>query len=89
MEEITIKKVMEILTDWNPLGNRASDITDLNGYRTEAIDILFMISLNKGSNVSGIIQQVLNQAFDISLTKEECIRPAKKIFELAGKDLEG
>ena len=40
MDETQITKVAEVLSEWNPLGNEARDIHDLDGYRTEAIDII-------------------------------------------------
>ncbi len=39
MKEETIQEVSKILDEWNPLGEHASTIEDLNGYRTEAIDL--------------------------------------------------
>lgn len=49
MNEELIEKVKQILTEWNPLGDYASEVEDLNNYETEAIDILFY--LNKKSSV--------------------------------------
>ena len=40
MDETQIIKVAEVLSEWNPLGNEARNIPDLDGYRTEAIDII-------------------------------------------------
>jgi len=83
MEEKQIQKVMKILSDWNPLGDLAVTIPDLDGYRTEAIDILFEIHLRSpNSNVLNIVRTVLNQAFDLELNKDECIEPAKQIYKI-------
>ena len=79
-----IKKVMEVLTEWNPLGPRASAISDLDNYRTEAIDILFNLDLKK-SNPAVIVQQVINQAFDLSLSVGNCTSVGRKIQELIKK----
>ena len=76
-----IQKVMEILTEWNPLGPRASAISDLDNYKTEAIDILFNLNLNK-NNPAVIVQQVINQAFNLSLSVADCASVARKIQEL-------
>nr|NIO39637.1 hypothetical protein [Burkholderiales bacterium] len=38
-DEIAVE-ISRILTDWNPLGNAAAAIQDLNNYETEAFDIL-------------------------------------------------
>ena len=44
--EADIRNAAQILANWNPLGDRASEVEDLNGYRTEAEDILFHIHLD-------------------------------------------
>ena len=80
-----IQKVMEVLTEWNPLGPRASTINDLDNYRTEAIDILFNLNLNK-NNPAVIVQQVINQAFDLSLSVADCATVGRKIQELIKKE---
>lgn len=76
-----IQKVMKILTDWNPLGSRASTISDLDNYRTEAIDILCHFDLNK-TNTPIIVREVINQAFDLSLSARDCASVGRKIQEL-------
>jgi len=78
-----IQKVMQLLVAWNPLGDRVNSIEQLDDYRTEAIDILFHLSLN-GPNASParIVQDVLNEAFDLSLSLEECMDVGRKISTL-------
>jgi hypothetical protein len=44
IEDYEIEEVAKILTEWNPLGDDAKKIKDLNGYRTEAIDIIFNLN---------------------------------------------
>jgi hypothetical protein len=80
-----IQKVMQLLVAWNPLGDRMNSIEQLDDYRTEAIDILFHLSL-KGPNASParIVQDVLNEAFDLSLSLEECMDVGRKISRLVG-----
>ena len=80
-----IQKVMQLLVAWNPLGDRVNSIEQLDDYRTEAIDILFHLSLN-GPNASPtrIVQDVLNEAFDLSLSLEECMDVGRKISTLVG-----
>lgn len=80
-----IQKVMEVLTEWNPLGNRASTISDLDNYRTEAIDILCHFDLNK-TNTAIIVREVINQAFDLSLSARDCASAGRKIQELIKKE---
>jgi len=79
-----IEKTMEILSQWNPLAPRAQTVTDLDNYRTEAIDILFNLNLRK-DNPADIVRQVLNQAFDLSLSLEECTAAGNKIQEIIKK----
>jgi hypothetical protein len=80
MTDAVAEEIAEILSRWNPLGEKANSISDLDGYRTEAEDILFAARsiLNAGS-ILAIVQDVLNQAFDLSLTKSECAGPAREI----------
>jgi hypothetical protein len=79
--EKDIQKTMEILTDWNPLGSKAKTIKDLDNYRTEAKDILFNIELGR-DKAAVIVRRVLNQAFDIALSLDECTAVGNKIQEL-------
>jgi hypothetical protein len=79
-----IGKTMKILTEWNPLGSKAKTITDLDNYRTEAIDILFSVKLGR-DKPAVIIRRVLNQAFDLSLSLEECTAAGNQLQELINK----
>jgi len=81
IQEGLIQKVMKILTDWNPLGSRANTISDLDNYRTEAIDILCHFDLNK-TNTTTIVREVINQAFDLSLSVRDCADVGRRIQEL-------
>ncbi|MFQ5714876.1 MAG: DUF1871 family protein [Candidatus Scalinduaceae bacterium] len=78
--EKQIENVMHILTQWNPLGDKASTVHDLDNYKTEAIDILFHIDLGGSrNNPARVIQDVLNQAFDLELSLDDCLDAAGKI----------
>lgn len=80
--EEEIRKTMDLLTKWNPLGDKAKTIRDLDNYRTEAIDILFNLQLaDPSANPARIVQKVLNQAFDLSLSLEECTDVGREIQE--------
>ncbi len=81
IEDELIQNVMKILTGWNPLGPRAGTISNLDNYTTEAIDILFNLNLSK-NNPAVIVQQVINQAFDLSLSARDCASVGRKIHEL-------
>ena len=82
--EITKK----ILSQWNPLGVNKAVIKDLNDYETEANDIIFHIRTEfhfpkKGNplkRTQRIIKEVLNEAFDLSLSDDDCKDPATKLM---------
>jgi len=77
-----IQKVMQLLTAWNPLGDKVNNVEGLDGYRTEAIDILFHVNFQgPKTDPAKIVQTVLNQAFDLSLSFEECNDVGRKISE--------
>lgn len=80
MNETQITKVAKVLSEWNPLGNKAPNIPDLDGYRTEAIDIIAAFhSPFAGATERSTVMTVLNQAFDLSLSEKDCAEPARKI----------
>ncbi len=86
MEDYEIVEVARILTEWNPLGDRAASMQDLDGYKTESIDILFHMSASNGqAGVENVVMQVLNEAFDIELTKNECSDAASKISQILSR----
>jgi len=90
MEDEILNKVKHVLNDWNPLGENASKIEDLNEYETEASDILFYIDLEITSRrpvevkkqIQKFVKEILTEAFNIDLTNEECRIPAEKIYEI-------
>lgn len=80
MNEELIEKVKQILTEWNPLGDHASEVEDLNNYETEAIDILFY--LNKKSSVERInkvMVEIVSDAFGLLDDFEDTLQYAEKI----------
>ena len=89
MEEYEIKEVSKILTEWNPLGDDAKKIKDLNGYKTEAIDIIFNLKINQSrpnaEKAEDIVMKVLSQAFDLFLTENECAAATQKILNVLNK----
>ena len=86
MEEYEIKEVSKILTEWNPLGDDAKKIKDLNGYRTEAIDIISNLAIFKSRmSAENVVMKVMSQAFDLFLTKNECVAPTQKILNVLNK----
>ncbi len=80
MDEDQIIAVAKVLEEWNPLGERAGHIEDLDGYYTEAIDIISAIKLHQGKELcKWATKTVLDQAFDLSLSGPELEEAAKKI----------
>ena len=45
MEEEQISNVAAGLAEWNPLRSRADSVSDLDGYRIEAIDIIMALGV--------------------------------------------
>ena len=90
MEDETISRVKHVLNDWNPLGENAYKVDDLNEYETEAIDILFYIDLEITTKrpvevkkqIQKYVKEILEEAFNIDLTNEECRLPAEKIYQI-------
>ena len=80
MREKEIAEVAAILAQWNPLGDAAAAVPDLEGYRIEASDIIGAFDIfGRDMRVERIVRDVLNQAFYLSLTLAECAEPAKRI----------
>jgi hypothetical protein len=87
MNKIHIKKLKNILNDWNPLGEKSSLITDLEKYETEATDILFHINKKDSrEQIVKVIKVVLFQAFSISVDDKKCHIVAKKIHLMINKE---
>ncbi|WP_026843650.1 hypothetical protein [Brumicola pallidula] len=78
MKEELIMSVANILEKWNPLGEQASAVNGLDGYYTEAIDILSSSSILK-EPIIRIVAAVLTEAFDITLDKHQLEHYSKKI----------
>jgi hypothetical protein len=79
-EEKKIAEIAAILARWNPLGDGARDVPDLEGYRTEAMDIINTFgTFGRAMKIERIVRDILNQAFHLSLTLADCAKPAKRI----------
>jgi len=80
MSEDNISKVAKIIEEWNPLGDDANKIEDLDGYRIEAMDIISISKiLSKKQNIKTSIEKVLTQAFGIKLDKAMLIKVSHEI----------
>ena len=87
MDEQHIEKVKLLLTEWNPLGEKASQITDLENYETEAIDILFYIDKKSSTNyINKIMVVVLSQSFGLNFELTATIKYAEKIKKIINNE---
>jgi hypothetical protein len=87
MKEGQISAVASVLVEWNPLGDDAKNVKDLDGYRVEAIDIIAGFYLHGSSaNLVAHVMKVLNQAFGLKLTLQDCTAPAQKIAAVLSKE---
>jgi hypothetical protein len=80
VDEVQISKVAAVLAEWNPLGSRADTVSDLDGYRIEAIDIIMALGVfRRFVAPEETVSDILNQAFDLSMKPIDCVVPARKI----------
>ena len=84
-EDEKITEISSILTTWNPLGQRAAAVKDLDNYQTEAIDILSEVELH-GYSPKRAVSEVLQQAFLINLEKTELDHLTRKIKAVLAKE---
>jgi len=85
MDEEKILKVAKILDEWNPLGDAANTVDQLDGYHVEAIDIIATIQIFRGKNkVEKAISEVLTQAFNIDLDKKMLSKASKDVADVLG-----
>ena len=83
MNEKHIERLKNILSEWNPLGDMPSQISDLNNYEIEATDILFHTNKkNSVEQISKIIKTVLGQAFGINVDNEKSLVVAKEVYSM-------
>jgi len=83
MNEEHITRVKELLTKWNPLGEKSILIEDLNNYEIEATDILFHIEKRHSlTQINKIISTVMNQAFGLNVKETESYYIAEKIAKM-------
>ncbi|MBU1368042.1 MAG: hypothetical protein KJ754_07520 [Bacteroidetes bacterium] len=80
MDDKQIEGIQSILTEWNPLGEKASEVHDLNNYKTEAIDILFHIDKKSSiDRINKIMTRVISEAFGVYHELEDTRQYAEKI----------
>lgn len=86
MNEEQILAVAGILARWNPLGEGAKKVVDLDGYRIEAADIIFALGIRASVKPEIIVAEILNQAFDLDLAPNGCVAVAREIGTVLGKE---
>lgn len=80
MNESDIKAVAPALNQWNPLGDNSVKIKDLNGYHTEALDIISVLSLfTRLGSTADVINRVLSEAFELPLDENSIKNAAVEI----------
>jgi hypothetical protein len=89
MEEWEIEEVARVLNDWNPLGEAAGKVKDLDGYRTEAIDIIAIWPTRPNpQRAAKIVMEVLTGAFSfylLDLEAKDCTEAAAKISAILSR----
>ena len=78
MNDEQIASVQSILNEWNPLGDMAATVKDLEGYHYEAIDILSTMAVS-GYSVQNAVSTILEQAFNIMLDESKLKHYSSKI----------
>lgn len=79
------QKVQKILMHWHPLQDQSDRIEGLNNYEIEAIDILSELAIENGitaKRVNSIVNQILNEAFGLSLTNQDSLRASEEIYKV-------
>ena len=77
-EDEKIIEISKILTAWNPLGELAAGMKDLDNYQTEAVDIMSVINLY-GYSPKKAVLEIIREAFLIDLEKTELDHYSSKI----------
>jgi len=78
MDEELIKSVSDVLLEWNPLGEYADLVKDLEGYKYEASDIIWELKIRKIST-KRVVSDVLTQAFNITLDEAQLMKYSAEI----------
>jgi hypothetical protein len=81
MKDELIKSIADVLCEWNPLGEKAESISDLEGYKYEAMDILSAVKITK-EPVEKVMSDVLTQAFGITLNDNKLKHNSLQIEQL-------
>lgn len=80
MNEEQIEKVRQILTEWNPLGDFAAKVPDLDNYDTEANDLAFYIDKKSSvTKIDKLMIEILEQAFEFPLHLKDSLLHAERI----------
>jgi len=80
MNEDQIEQIKLLLTEWNPLGNFATKVPDLDNYDTEANDLLFYIDQKSSiKKIDKIMVEILEEAFEFPLHLKDSLLYATRI----------
>ena len=72
------------------MGESANQISDLNNYEIEAVDIISNYELDiefkkikdRKKIIKIVVKEVLNEAFHLWLTDEDCEKPSELIYDV-------
>jgi hypothetical protein len=78
MNEEMAQAIANLLNEWNPLGERATLIKNLDGYAVEAEDILWSMDLDN-KTVRQALSAVLAEAFSIDVKASKLDRYSAQI----------
>ena len=85
MKESDIKAVASSLAHWDPIGEYSVKIAGLDGYKTEAIDIISALTISSTKlSTMKIIDNVLTEAFALPVDEISVKNAAKEIETILG-----
>ncbi len=83
LDDEQIDKVKLVLTNWNPMGEQVSRVSDLDNYKIEAEDILFQIDKKSSiDRINKIMNDVISQAFGVYHDLSNTTKYAEKIRKI-------
>ena len=83
MDDEQIENVKQIMIEWNPLGDQASKIKDLDNYQIETEDILFHIDKKSSiDRINKIMTEVISEAFGVYYDLNNTRKYAERIKKI-------
>jgi hypothetical protein len=83
MDNIQIEKVKQVLVEWNPLGDQAYKVKDLENYQIETVDLLFYIDKKSSiDRINKIMNDIMSEAFGVYHDLNKTRKFAEKIRKI-------